>query len=170
MKMTIAARRAVTELAAASFDFRNLLKARPAAAIQQATGITVDPEIRIAVIEEGSDWDFVMVDGTGIEADLPDALDVRLAVENQAYAMLRDQPDCRAEAEASPRNFIRDRLGIELPVESGVTLHPEATEALVLVIPNKEVRETLDEDMLDMVAGGGSPASNSDMVQPEKRD
>jgi len=169
MKMTIAARRSVTELAAASFDFRKLLKARPAAAILQATGISMDPAIRIAVIEEGLDWEFVMVDSTAIEADLPDALDVRLTVENLAYALFRDQPDCRVEAEASPRTFIRDRLGLELAPEARITLHPEATEALVLVIPNKEVRETLDEEMLDRVAGGANPACNSDMVDLPKR-
>lgn len=167
MTLSIGERRTVTMRAVEDFDFRALLKRSPAAAIQQVTGHAV--EVPVEVHEEGEDWSFVLVDPASIERELPAALTTRAAIENYVYDLIRDDPSLGAEAASSPHAFMQNRVGFDVAADQAVIVRREGPGTLVLVIPNPDTIDQLDDNMLDLVAGGGQTGSNNPQATMDSR-
>lgn len=152
--LTIADRRAVMNAAMREPDFRDLLKRDPRGAITRAAHRGVPEDMRITVLEEQSDaWEFVIPAQT-IDARLPEAEDVRSTVENDVYALLRDEPSIRAQIVDQPKTVLEGRLRVFVGNDR-VNVHEERPGDLILILPHVEAREELTEDALDLVAGGG---------------
>ncbi len=156
--LTIAERRQVADRSAEP-DFRDLLRSDPRKAIISATGRSLPDAATVALVEESADaWSFVLVNPADIEAVLPDPLDARSAVDNQVYALLRDEPALADAAERDPIAFLRERFGVEVPA---VDVRREGAGETLLVVPHLAAREELSDELLDMVAGGGEPGCQS---------
>jgi hypothetical protein len=126
----------------------------PRAGIREVTGKTLACDVQIELVDEGDeDWCFVLLDPAMIDGTLPAPVDARSAVENDVYAMLRDRPSLTPGAVAEPVAFLRERLGVDV---GGIHLRKEPPGMIVLVLPGRANNELSDE-MLDLVAGGGSP-------------
>lgn len=151
MSLSIADRRQVTTLAAFDPAFRSELERDPGAAIGAVIGRSL-PTNGIELVYETSDWCFVVP--AVIDAELPEACDPRSAVENDVYALLRDQPETLADVERDPKKFLSEKFGIELG-DYGVKICHEAPGANVIIISNPATGEELSDDMLDLVSAGG---------------
>lgn len=161
MSLSIADRRAVMAQCFLDESFRERLLAHPRDAVRDVTGKTLPPDARIQVMDEGDrDWCFVMIDPAQIDAELPEVQGRRDAVENDVYALLRDQPALAAEAEKDPMAFLTRHFGIEV---TGIDMRREAPGETLLIAPNLASDE-LSDDMLDLVSAGGDPGCQSGAV------
>lgn len=133
--------------------FRERLANDPKAAASEILGRALPAGETVAVIEEtATRWAFVLPPIDDIEAELPEPTDARSAVENQVYAILRDEPETIETAARDPRAFLQERFGVEV---NGVDLRRETAGTTLVVIPHQGAREELDDDMLDLVSAGG---------------
>ena len=154
--LTIADRRAIMTMSMLQPDFRDLLRRDPRGAAERISGKPVPEGTRVSAVEEGSDaWEFV-VPATPIDAELPMPNDARGVVENDVYALLRDEPHVRARVLDDPKGFLADRLQVDIG-SSDVNVREEQPGELMLIIPYGDSREELSEGALDLVAGGGEP-------------
>jgi hypothetical protein len=162
MALSIAERRAVSMKSLQQPDFRQRLKADARAGIREATGKSLPAGLQIEVIDEGEqDWCFVLLDPASIDVMLPAPMDSRSAVENDVYALLRDQPALAPVAQADPVGFLRERLRIDV---SGVKVRKEEAGAMLIVMPNPVSQDELSDELLELVAGGGDPGCLSGKV------
>ena len=158
MLVSIAERRWVMVQAVRDAAFRELLRREPRAALRQVTGRDVRAA-RIEVIEEQpTAWEFV------IPADLsgqvlPQAFDERTAIENRVFALLQSEPETIAAICRAPARFLVDRLGID-PGRVGVNVRREDAGQVLLILTQGVEVEELDDELLDLVSAGGSPACN----------
>lgn len=159
--LTIAQRRCLSTRAMFDPAFRARLASDPRAAVAEAVG-ALPADQTVAVIEEtATRWAFVVPSLQDIESHLPAPTDARSAVENQVYALLRDEPEAIETAARDPRGFLLERFGVSV---GGIDLRREGAGTTVIVIPHQTAREELDDDMLDLVAGGGNnPMEHPDM-------
>lgn len=163
--LTIAERRMVSERTL-DRDFRELFRSDPRGAIASATGRALPGSDAIEVLEETADaWSFVLIDPAGIDRTLPAPQDARSAIENEVYALLRDQPALVDIAERDPTNFLRERLGVEVPA---IDIRREGKNQTIVVLPHLGSREELPENLLDLVAGGGDPGCQAADWSSEK--
>jgi hypothetical protein len=131
----------------------------PRRAVAEATGKSLPEAERVELVEEGETaWSFVMIDPAAIDAALPEPRDARSAIENEVYGLLRDQPALADQAERDPVAFLRDRFGVEV---TAVDFRREGAGETLLLLPNIDTREELSDELLDLVAGGGDPGSQS---------
>jgi len=159
MGLTIADRRAISASAMLDPKFREALFKSPHDAVREATGKQLPATTRFEVLEEGAaGWCFVMLDAAAIDRDLPEARDARSAVENDVYALLRDQPALASAAERDPVSFLRERLQIEV---DDVVLRKEGADDAILVVWNQLASEELPDDFLDLVSAGGDTGCQS---------
>jgi hypothetical protein len=158
--LTIADRRAIMTTSMLQPDFRDLLRRDPRGAAERVSGKPVPEGTHVSAVEEGSDaWEFV-VPATPIDADLPMPNDARGVVENDVYALLRDEPQVRARVLNDPKGFLADRLQFDIG-SSDVNVREEQPGELLLIIPFGDSRDELNDSALDMVTGGGDPGSQN---------
>ena len=155
--LTIAQRRSISTRAIFDPVFRERLGQDPRAAIAEALGSALPPEEIVEVLKEGATrWAFVLP--ANIEHQLPEPTDARSAVENELYSVLREEPETIEAAARDPRAFLLERFGVEV---GGVDLRRESAGTTVVIIPHQSAGEELEDEMLDLVAGGGSPPTNT---------
>jgi len=155
-EITIADRRPIMTSSMRQPDFRDLLRRDPRTAVQQVTGRPVPDEARISVVEEQADaWEFVLPSG-GIDPDLPSPNDARSAIENDVYALLREEPQVRARVIGDPKGFLAERLRFDIG-ETGVNVREERPGEIMVILPFGNSRDELNEGALDLVVGGGDP-------------
>jgi len=152
--LSVAQRRIIGNQAAEDSAFQALLKRDPVAAIKRSTGCDLPQDCVVDVVEEGREWAFVLIDPAAVEDELPAPADLRAHVENSAYALLRDDPSASSEIRDDAALFVRSRLGLDLGADP-IVVHDEVRGALTLIIPNRDERDGLSDDLLDLVAGGG---------------
>ena len=156
--LTISERRAIMTTSMLQPDFRDLLRRDPRGAVERFSGKPVPDGTRVLAVEESSDaWEFVLP-STPIDAELPFPSDARGVVENDVYALLRDEPQARARVLSDPKGFLADRLQLDIG-SSGVNVREEQPGELLIIIPFGDSRDELNDSALDMVAGGGDPGS-----------
>lgn len=152
--LSIAQRRSISTRSVFDRAFRHWLGHDPRAALADALGSALPRGQAVEVLEEsGSRWAFVLPVVADIELELPVPADARSAVENEVYAVLREEPEMVEMAARDPRAFLLERFGVDV---NGIDLRRERAGTTVIVIPHQGAREELDDDMLDMVAGGGN--------------
>jgi len=154
VSLSVAQRRTIGNQAASDAAFQALLKRDPAEAIKRSTGLDLPRDCVVDVVDEGKEWAFVLLDRATLEDGLPVPTDLRGQVENSAYALLRDDPAAASEIRQDPAIFVRNRLGLDLGSDP-IVVHDEAPGGLTLIIPNRDERDGLSDDLLDLVAGGG---------------
>lgn len=165
--LTISQRRSLSTRALFDQAFRKALVDDPQAALADALGIDFPADEAVAIIEESATrWAFVLPVVSDIEAELPEPTDARTAIENQVYAVLRDEPDTVEIAARDPRTFLFERFGVEV---NGIDLRRECAGMTVILIPHEASREELSDEMLDLVAAGGNvPINNADSTGSAK--
>lgn len=167
--ISIADRRAIMTHSMASPDFRNLLRGDPRAAVEQVTGRPPSGEARISVVEEQPEaWEFV-IPASAIDAKLPAPEDPRSVVENDVYEMLRDDPTVRARVVGDPKAFLAEKFQLDLG-PTGVNVREERAGELLIVLPYRDGREELNDEVLDLIAGGGQEGCQTEGAKTPTRD
>lgn len=152
--ISIAERRTIMTNSMTQPDFRDLLRRDPRAAVEQVTGRATFAAAHVSVVEEQGDaWEFVVPAGA-IDAELPAPEDPRSVVENDVYAMLRDGHTILERVVGDPKGFLAEKFQIDLG-PTGVNVREERAGELLLILPYRDSREELNDDALDLVAGGG---------------
>jgi len=152
--LTIAQRRSISLRSMVDPGFRARLAHNPRVGLAEALGTKLPKGQIVDLLEESaSRWAFVLPGIDDIEQDLPAPTDQRSAVENEIYAALREDPEMIETAARDPRAFLFERFGVEV---DGVDLRRECPGITVIVLPHRAAREELDDEMLDLVAGGGN--------------
>jgi hypothetical protein len=64
-----------------------------------------------------------------------------------------EDPDFRAELMSDPRAALSSELGVDIPEQVSVHVHEESLAEIHVVLP--VATETLSDEQLDMVSGGG---------------
>jgi hypothetical protein len=160
MSLTISDRRTIMNSATSQPDFRDLMHSDPRAAVARAIDRPAPADLTITVIEEQPDaWEFV-IPANAIDAQLPAPGDIRTAVENDVYALLRDEPQVRAQLTRDPKAFLAERLQISVG-EDRVCVREEQPGELIVVLPHAETREGLSDEMLDLAGGSGDMGKQS---------
>ena len=158
--LTIAQRRSISTRSTFDQAFRRQLGRDPREALAEALGLPLPSDEAVEILEESATrWAFVLPEVADIEPELPPPTDPRTAVENEIYSVLREEPETIETAARDPRAFVLERFGVEV---NGVDLRRECVGTTVIVIPHQSAREELDDEMLDMVAAGGSVPQNGE--------
>jgi len=131
-------------------DFRDLMRSDPRAAFEKATGQPAPNDVIVSVKEEGADaWEFVLP-ATAIEAELPAPAYPREVLENEVYALLRDDPALRARVVADPKGFLAEKFQLDL----AVNVREEGPGEVLIILPYSDNAEELPDAALDLIAGG----------------
>jgi hypothetical protein len=169
MQLSISDRRRLTGLAGSDMSFRDRLETDPCGAVHYAIGRSFEAG-KIELVHEADDWCFLMLEPAEIDAQLPEPYDVRSAVENDVYTLLRERPELREGAERDPKGFLSKEFGVEIDGDAGVQICREKPGTALIIIPNVSGREELSDDLLDLVSAGGSPGCQTSQVTSAPRD
>lgn len=83
------------------------------------------------------------------------AMPTRAQLDELIRARLTDDPDFRAHLLADPRAAVSEVVGVDLPDIVEVEVHEESLTQVHIVIEASPAPGELDEDDLELVAGGG---------------
>jgi hypothetical protein len=169
MNLSIADRRALANKAARNAPFRKKLATDPRAAIEEATGRVLSGNIAVKIVDENGAWCFVVPMSSEIAATLPEPTDDRSAIENDIYTLIRDQPALRQDAMRDPKRFLREYFAVDLG-QTTVELFQEEPDTAIIVVPNPAMQGELQDELLDLVAGGGPQTCNTNTVTKNVRD